>query len=325
MKNDSWLYYGFKSQKELDDYVDSICKPRDTSPVTHPGIDTRAVSRPLLISIFSGIDLLGLGFEKEGFSVVKAGDIAFGQDIRNQHFPPNRFDGLIGGSPCQDFSRARRTPPTGYGLEMLNEFIRIVKETRVPWFLLENVPQVPEFEIEGYHILRYKLNANECGSEQNRPRVFVFGSTEGYILDIKRDKPALNKSRCVTASEGNKTNRRSFSKFCELQGLPPDFDLPLFKEHAKYTAVGNGVNILAARRIAAAIRDATEGTQARTVTNTRLCICGCSRILHGSGNYATVSCRKRFERKNKKRDQPGVNNQSCVTFTIFTEGGINYI
>ena len=102
----------------------------------------------LILSIFSGIDLLGKGFEQNGFCVVSAMDIIFGHDIREKRFPTGRFDGVIGGSPCQDFSKARRTPPTGNGLEMLGEFVRVVNETQPKWFLLENVPQVPNIAIE---------------------------------------------------------------------------------------------------------------------------------------------------------------------------------
>jgi DNA (cytosine-5)-methyltransferase 1 len=269
---------------------------RELSPVDKPGSITRAQSQ-LLLSIFSGVDLLGKGFEKEGFAVARAGDIIFGDDIRQQHFPPFRFDGVIGGPPCQDFSKARRTPPTGYGLEMLEQFKRIVIETRCKWFLLENVPQVPNIEINGYHIQRFDLNANECLSPQNRKRHFQYGNTEGYILDIKRDISRVVNQSCVTASEGNKQNRRSWADVCELQGLPRSFDLPSFTLSEKYRAVGNGVNILVARRIAAAIRDQAEGTNARLFTDTNLCACGCGRILSGKQRSANAACRKRLQKK----------------------------
>ncbi len=104
----------------------------------------------LVLSVFSGIDILGKGFLEKGFCVVSAGDIITGQDIRNFHTVQNKFDGVIGGSPCQDFSKARRTPPTGEGLKLLAEFCRVVSEAKPRWFLLENVPQVPNVQISGY-------------------------------------------------------------------------------------------------------------------------------------------------------------------------------
>lgn len=73
--------------------------------------------RGVTLSVFSGIDLLGMGFEAEGFCVVSAGDLAFGRDVRKFRPPPGVFTGVIGGPPCQDFSAARRSAPIldGYG------------------------------------------------------------------------------------------------------------------------------------------------------------------------------------------------------------------
>lgn len=109
----------------------------------------------LILSLFPGIDLLGRGFEEYGFCVVQSGDIILGKDIRHFRGLKNKFDGIVGGSPCQDFSLARRSPPTGYGLEMLNEFKRVVLECSPEWFLLENVPNVPKISIEGYQMQRF--------------------------------------------------------------------------------------------------------------------------------------------------------------------------
>ena len=81
-----------------------------------------AAQLQLVLSLFPGIDLLGRGFEDTGFCVVRGPDRLWGGDIR-RFFPiPGKFNGIIAGSPCQDFSSARRTDPTGYGREMLAEF-----------------------------------------------------------------------------------------------------------------------------------------------------------------------------------------------------------
>lgn len=96
----------------------------------------------LVLSLFPGLDLLGRGFELEGFSVVRGPDIIYGGDIRRFHVPAGRFDGVIAGSPCPDFSRARRAPPSGLGLELLAEFVRVVREASPAWWWLENVPAV---------------------------------------------------------------------------------------------------------------------------------------------------------------------------------------
>ena len=249
----------------------------------------------LILSIFPGIDLLGRGFEAEGFCVVRGPDKILGQDIHHFHVPPRKFAGIIGGSPCQDFSAARRSAPTGYGVEMLQEFLRVVGEAQPDWFLLENVARVPDVKIAGYFVQRFDLNANECGSRQSRLRHFQFGSRSGLVVTPQRTSRRVQSQKICLATEGKRKDRRSWADFCELQGLPRDFQLSEFTLAAKYRAVGNGVPIQMARVVAQAIR------AARPVSHTeRLCVCGCGRLVSGKKKAALPACRKRIERA--KRD-----------------------
>jgi DNA (cytosine-5)-methyltransferase 1 len=251
----------------------------------------------LVLSLFSGIDLFGRGFEENGFCVVSAGDTILGQDIRQKKFVSGKFDGIIGGSPCQDFSKARRTPPTGYGLEMLAQFKRVVEETQPNWFVLENVPQVPDMAIAGYTVQRFNLNASECGSLQNRNRCFQFGSSNGLIISVHRNPSIGTKLPCVTASEGGRAERRGFEDFCELQGLPRDFELAEFHLAAKYRAVGNAVNLLVAKRVALAVLESTENRNPIPFRDAKFCACGCGRLVEGRAHKQTANatCRKRFQ------------------------------
>lgn len=251
----------------------------------------------LVLSIFPGIDLLGRGFEEAGFSVVRGPDLIWGGDIRRFHVPAGKVSGVIGGSPCPDFSKARRAVPSGNGLAMLAEFVRVVLEARPDWFLLENVPGVPDIVVEGYTIQRFNLNARECGVRQNRLRAFQFGFRDGPPLVIRRAAALPGPSHCCLATEGTRKERRTFADFCELQGLPRDFDLPGLSVAAKYRAVGNGVPVPMARVVATAIN-------LRTVTPpVRVCACECGRPLEGRQTFATAACRKRMQRK---RDAAGV-------------------
>ncbi|MCI0525226.1 MAG: DNA cytosine methyltransferase, partial [Acidobacteria bacterium] len=185
--------------------------------------------------------MLGRGFEQEGFCIVRGPDLIFGGDIRTFHPPGGRFDGVIAGSPCQDFSIARHcVPPTGEGKKMLEEFARVVLEASPAWFLLENVPAVPDVEVAGYHVQRLDLNANECGLPQDRLRHFQFGSKNSLIIRPERQKPMTNSQRACVATEGIRPTRRGWADFCELQGLPRDFALPGLTLSARYRAVGNG-------------------------------------------------------------------------------------
>lgn len=261
----------------------------------------------LILSLFPGIDLLGRGFEAEGFCVVRGPDLLFGGDVRGFHPPAGRFEGVIAGSPCQDFSRARRSPPTGEGLEMLAEFVRVVGEARPNWFLLENVPTVPTVHVAGYRCQRIDLDARDCGLQQRRLRHFQFGSAAGLVLVVpRRAWPSIEESQATClATEGRRQRRRTWAEFCALQGLSPDFSLPGMTLAARYAAVGNGVAVPVARVVARAILGAVPWHAVR------LCACGCGRALRARQVAATPACRKRLERR--RGDSAGVTGPGPVT------------
>lgn len=251
----------------------------------------------LILSVFPGADLLGRAFEAEGFCVVRGPDLVWGGDIRGFHPPRGVFWGIIGGSPCQDFSSLRRSPPTGYGVEMLDHWVRIVTEARPEWFILENVPRVPSISVFGYYLQRFNLAAKECGGSQARLRCFQFGNRVKAVPLVTPRSPASGTvSRAALASEGTRKGRRSFADFCELQGLPRDFDLPGLSIAAQYRAVGNGVPLQLGRVIARAV-----AAWAVTDWAVRVCLCDCGRPVTGRQTLATAACRKRMERRRRDR------------------------
>jgi DNA (cytosine-5)-methyltransferase 1 len=267
-----------------------------------------------VLSIFPGIGLLDRGFEMEGWCVVRGPDTIWGGDIRAFHPPGATFEGIVGGPPCQDFSSLRRCPPTGLGLEMLAQFARCVTEAGPLWFIMENVVGVPDLKIPGYHVQRLNLAASECGSTQRRLRCIQFGQMEHakpggakyWPLVIPRPPAGSGTSQPALASEGNRAGRRTWADFCELQGLPRDFDLPGVSRSAKYRAVGNGVPIQMGRTLAHAVT-----TWCVTETPTRACICGCGRPVTTTKIQATAACRKRMERN--RRDAAVVTGPGVVT------------
>jgi len=106
------------------------------------------LNRPqLVLSLFPGVGLLDMAFEQEGFCVVRGPDVLWGGDIRRFHPPAGRFDGVIGGPPCQSFSplahlvRANGHEPR-FG-NLIPEFERCVAEALPTWFVMENVPAAP--------------------------------------------------------------------------------------------------------------------------------------------------------------------------------------
>lgn len=252
----------------------------------------------LVLSIFPGIDLLGRGFESAGFCVVRGPDKLFGGDIRNFHPPAGHFSGVIGGSPCPDFSAARRTKPTGDGVAMLDEFARVVTAAHPEWWLLENVPRCPTLTISGYTTQRLDFNARDAAQSQNRLRHFQFGSRTGTIITPRRLTPPAQSQKIALASEARRSRRRTFPDFCELQGLPRSFTLPGFTVDASYRAVGNGVSVAVAKLIAEAIAH-----QRPAWMNQDLCACGCGRQIDGREKSAGPACRKRLERNRKSQQQ----------------------
>lgn len=248
-----------------------------------------------VLSIFPGAGLLDKAFE-EKFCIVRGPDLLWGGDIRRFNPPANVFQGVIGGPPCQEFSGLFRGEPTGYGLEMLREFVRVVDQAQPEWFLMENVARVPDIFVEGYFIQRIDINQGWYG-DSTRLRHIQFGSKSGRQLHIER--------RSVTGSEpaALASDNRSFREVCKLQGLPKDFDLPPFKVAEKIRAVGNGVPLEMGRALAQAIIDAyaKPAILQKTLFNgsvpASVCACGCGRQVTRKKTYYDFSCRKRAQRK----------------------------
>jgi len=245
----------------------------------------------LVLSLFPGADLLGRGFDSAGFVVVRGPDTLLGQDVRAWSVTQvcHAFEGIIGGPPCQDFSRARRRPPTGHGRAMLEEFRRLVTEADPDWWLLENVPGVPDVHIPGYVTQRFNLFASEFGLRQKRNRSFQFGSRDGCKLVLLRGTQSQSLKPAALAST---SGHRTFADFCELQGLPRSFTLQGLSRRAKYRAVGNGVPVPMSAAIAKAI-----AARSHITADIRLCACDCGRPVTGRQVSATAACRKRLERR----------------------------
>lgn len=132
----------------------------------------------LILSLFPGIGLLDMAFEEEGYCVVRGPDLLWGGDIRRFHPPAGRFDGVIGGPPCQAFSRLRHlVRANGYreAENLIPEFERCVKEAAPRWFLMENVPEAPTPRVPDYVIQPVTLVDVWVGGETRRRRVFSFG------------------------------------------------------------------------------------------------------------------------------------------------------
>lgn len=159
-----------------------------------------------VVSLFAGCGGLDLGFEKAGFNVVWANE--FDESIHDSYKlnHPNTIlntsdvrllkgkdipdcDGIIGGPPCQAWSEGGK----GMGIkdprgQLFLEYIRVVREKKPKFFLLENVRGIldekhkktlEEFigalRKSGYNISYKLLNAADFNVPQDRFRVFFVG------------------------------------------------------------------------------------------------------------------------------------------------------
>lgn len=139
----------------------------------------------LVLSLFPGIGLLDRAFEEEGFCIVRGPDVLWGGDVRRFHPSAGRFDGAIGGPPCQSFSslanlvRAKGYEPK-FG-DLIPEYQRCVAEAQPAWFLMEEVPQayaptVPGYAVHSFTLCNSSLDSGDgLGQEQERLRLFAFG------------------------------------------------------------------------------------------------------------------------------------------------------
>lgn len=239
----------------------------------------------LVLSLFPGIGLLDMAFEEEGFCVVRGPDLLWGGDIRRFQPPAGKFDGVIGGPPCQLFSQFRYLNPRA-GLKhgnMIPEYERVVVATQPTWFLMENVPAAPEPDVPGYAVKSLVLNNRWLGEAQDRTRRFSFGTPEGHRLlpelaaleSLDYVQAVTSSTRAVNVKLGgsgkvkrtytpagqrngpNVGNRAAIADMIRLQGAPADlFADAAYTETAKRQMIGNGVPLPMGRAIAKAVRKA---------------------------------------------------------------------
>jgi len=251
----------------------------------------------LVLSLFPGIGLLDMAFEEEGFCIVRGPDLLWGGDIRRFHPPAGKFDGVIGGPPCQAFSRLRHlVEHNGYKVaeNLIPEFERVVSEAAPAWFVMENVPRAPTPRVAGFYHKTQMVTDIAVGGETSRCRAFTFGRVvEDCRLDIEwaalhsmQPEPTVCASGGAapipvkvggsakvkrTYTERHQATRKGASAMgyktesyyrdaIRLQGLPDEFlaEAP-FTVAGKIKCVGNGVPLPMGRAVAKAVKRALEG------------------------------------------------------------------
>lgn len=230
------------------------------------------------ISLFTGIGGLDFGFEAAGYQTRVALDfdpVACATLRLNRNWPvlegpiadissatilaaaglaPGEADMLIGGPPCQPFSKSgywARGESRRLGdsrAHTLTEYLRVLRDTQPKAFLLENVAGLAyRGKSEGIEALRagideinrekgtnyildfQALNAADYGVPQLRERVFAIGARDGRRF---RFPPPTHFPRdSEQAIAGRDTHRTTWDAFADL---PPINDRAALKINGKW-------------------------------------------------------------------------------------------
>lgn len=212
----------------------------------------------------SEIDEHAITISKKNHSdVIHVGDI---RDISKKDF--DKIDLLIGGSPCQDLSRQGcRTGLTGEKSSLFFQYIRLKKEIKPKWFLLENVKPARRVwkelmdEVMG---VKGKLINSDLFVCQSRPRIYwtnikikplpvrpnwqreYWVNTHGKMHKKLEGVCGCLTTKCLyemyTSSIKALENRLTCEQAEELQGLPVGYTEGVPKT-ARSTMIGNGWTI----------------------------------------------------------------------------------
>lgn len=169
------------------------------------------MTKPTVVSLFSGAGGMDLGFIQSGYRVIWANDfqkdavttyqknigdhIVYGDiaKITKDQLPQESVDVVLGGFPCQGFSVAntKRSMEDKRNFLYL-ELLRVVKELQPKFFVAENVKGLlsmqngqvlnmilKDFENLGYRVDYQVLNTANHGVPQSRERVIIIGNRIG--------------------------------------------------------------------------------------------------------------------------------------------------
>lgn len=117
------------------------------------------------------------------------------RDVRDLSGVQGDFDGISGtiaGPPCKPFSRLNtRKDPEDPRINLWKDYMRLVEETKVDFFLMENVPTIFAYVKKailqkakelGYHVTYGVLEASDYGVPQARKRWIVIGTKKPFAF-----------------------------------------------------------------------------------------------------------------------------------------------
>jgi DNA (cytosine-5)-methyltransferase 1 len=232
----------------------------------------------LVLSLFPGIGLLDQAFEEEGFCIVRGPDLIWGGDVRRFYPPAGRFDGVIGGPPCQRHGGLGKVNIARWGddsvmPDMIPEFVRCIEAARPDWFLMENVPGAP-IPQPGRYLVSHRICDNRwVGGEQQRRRRFTFGVSDtwwdaqfpasefSFHIQGEALEPVDRVATVIsTGQNGKGGSRASIEAMARAQGIDPArFENSPFSTTELRRAIANGVPLPMGRAVARAVKFALTG------------------------------------------------------------------
>jgi len=186
---------------EYSDYIDNLLKPN---------INEKAI----VLDLFAGCGGLSLGFEAAGFKtigfeMVEAAVNTYNKNLCGEcynqflevgyEYPmADNIDIVIGGPPCQPFSRFGNQMGLEDARDGFPVFIDAVRRIQPKVFVFENVANilgrhkwyldliVKELQSLGYYVEYKVLNAVDYGVPQNRERLICVGHRSKFHFPIKQ-------------------------------------------------------------------------------------------------------------------------------------------
>ena len=193
----------------------------------------------MLLSLFSGCGGLDLGFEQAGFDIGLAYDIRADSiaswnrnrpgntcghvaDLRVIRFPEMDRDyggkfapsGVIGGPPCQSFSRANRSASTNDPRsKLVRRFFTLALRFHryrgpLDFILMENVPglakavkgrllkqEIKRLEEKGFEVSVFHVDAAHHSVPQYRNRLFILAIPKSTVAMSRWSPPVSNEER----------------------------------------------------------------------------------------------------------------------------------
>ena len=227
------------------------------------------------ISLYTGVGGLDFGFEAAGFHTAAAveldgpacravrrnrpdwgliegdiHDVPSEQILDTAGLRPREADVLIGGPPCQPFSKSsywvngdalRLDDPRA---DTLTAYLRVLRDTQPKAFLLENVYGLAykgkdeglRYLLEGieqinrqvgtrYHVSWKMLNAAHYGVPQIRERIFLVGSRDGLVFRFPA--PTHGPREEIGPLDSREPYRTAWDAIGDLPADPDEASLPV--------------------------------------------------------------------------------------------------